>query len=1579
MHQSVQGQQRGSYTANLLGNIRSHLAGLQGYDVMALELVQNADDAKAQKIVFDITDDGLVVHNSGKFSYCGDLNAKPCVFQAKQGGNAICDYHRIIDVGSGGKLLQNENIGRFGIGFLSAYQITDRPEIRSSGIKLTLIPEEGEWSIEELSDEPAGTTFFLPWARKPDTRARVQLGVSHIEVFHIDQVATDLKRVLRQSLLFLRHVRSAEVWRHGALLLACDLDRSDEPSLSVRFRPSGEIEKWHILRADAAKNAEQLCKTYSRLAGLKRSTEIGVGLRIEPELLSDGLLYAFLPTKQSSGLPLHINADFFPAPNRKEVIFDGDQHEQAWNEMLIKTAAEKIARDPEGLLDMLGPGQFWKTLSKAFDLISEPSAPRCYKHFWECTKATATEACIVQVQDGSIQQAGAVFLPPNPLTTEQADALLYAGGRLASEKLRPFQVVMGQLGAKILTLKRTVDLLSSVLSARGGQVTRVDEGRVKIFYKPLWRLVNDLLPESNTVPYQLARRLESLPFVVTEDLCLVTIDRAYAAPKKSMVDRIAALLPGLTLASRDFLEFPKLGGQVQTLNLAKVVSHIGSRITSEPAEDVIGTGSEALGDFYGLFPELDDYGTANPGVYKTLADLPIWRSGSGLVKATEALLPGDFIDPTGQANLLDTSVLSDRAREFVSTKLGIKTQTVDAYVEKMLPNFFDEQGPIDSTKYQGLITELAKHSVLIDEDGPRQILGSLPIIPTQDGGWSRPDETYRRSEALVQVLGDAAHLWLDENRLPDVNSVHNFVDGIGILQSATPRHLVDRILDIADGSPPTDDAKRASSEAFYELCQNYEAWKEKAAFQEAITDLRSTDCLPVDGDPLNWHSPDSLYAPFQADAFRSQAKILKFRDTKRLKTEMLRDLGIKINPSTQLVIDHLKHCMERGIGPHKFTYQVLNEPARVSDPLVAKLKDTQCIYVENKGEFVRTNQVYWGAQQLGEYAFRVPDSMKPFAPLFKAIGVKDAPECSDYVAILIDIAEDHFKRFAPVVDADRVIYDTCLDAVATAYEQGECGTVELQRLGKAPAILNLADMATLPDEVLLYDSEWYANFFGGELDRALCKLPAGVDSLATELGVKKLSESASVSLEYVHGEERDETELAEKLVKRKDVFARLLHDEQATVRNRVCTALSVLKAVSYDAVHIKASIQLTDDFVSAPPVPAPAFYEIEEGLLTIRRPVDNRNWAHILNAIFHQWIPEATGSEISKLTALAGLLMEKTTEGAHDYLTDTGMPQLDEGRPVVDAGDLASQELGELGASAEQIDERQMDEPVATVEDGELEAEAPDVGPRDSSHEENQGTQGSEVTPIQRKDVSVPGGQFLQTKENPRRKKRPKYKEQWDRRLLSYVRRVQEESSEGGQESMGPSEHNLAVEFVARAAVCTYEKERGRIAKQMAQTNPGYDITSHDPLTGEDRIIEVKGIMGEWNQTGVGLSRTQFSNAQDCGDRYWLYVVENVSNPDHVCIHPIRNPAMQVTSFMFDGNWREAATDEMADPTKQFIPGVRIQHQVMGTGKIVDVDVRGSTKLLTIRFDGKNQDIPNVPLNLHQMHILQDDDGDDNS
>lgn len=1570
MNQLSQPKRRGSYTANLLGNIRSHVAGLHGYDVMALELIQNADDAKAKTIVFDITDEGLFSRNTGRFSYCGDLDANTC--ELKESLGYICDFHRIVDMGGGGKLLQSENIGRFGIGFLATYQITDHPEIYSSGIKLTLFPESSEWAIEEPYDEPGGTTFCLPWASDPRSEVRLGLGMSPVDSSQIDLLVDDLKRVLRHSLLFLRHIRNAEVRRDGELLLSCDLDRGNGTELQVSFSPGGEVQQWHILRADAADASSHLHEAFPQLASLNRSTQVSIGLRTKPEMLSEGLLYAYLPTEQSSGLPVHINADFFPEPDRKAVIFSGHQHERAWNEILIKAAAEEIARDPEGLLSMIGHVQFWAILSKAYELENNrnPGQPKCYARMWEQLKATLVNAHIVRSQDGSTRLPSEVFLPRSPLTHAQVNALLEVGGRIASEDLRPFQLAMGQLGAHILTPERMVNLLVSGSPTRRGAVVQIDKERLTTFYVPLWSIINDLIPDPvipNSVIDQAIQRMRSLPIIVTKELSVVSMDTCYHVHTNSLADRVATILPGLALAIHHLQEFPKLYHLTKTLDLGIVVSHIESRLKSENVENVIGSEPDLLRELYSLLVDLDDITVTDSAVYESLSDLPIWWTSHSFVKASEVLLPGDFTDPLGQTNLLDTSILVGRSRDFVLHKLGVKTQTIKTYVESVLPNFFNTDGPMYPSKYGSLISELANHHKLLDVEDTRKYLSSLPLVPTKDGGWSRPSETYRRSAELAIALGEATELWLDERRVPNTRSVHAFLDSVGIRRSATARHLVNRILDLVYSSSPTDEAKRACSDAFYVLCDNYDRWKHKPSFEEAIEDLKSEACLPASEDSVNWHRPDSLYSPFRAESFSSQAQILDFRNRVRLNTDLLKDLGININPPTELVINHLKYCMEKGIAPHTSTYQVLNERA-ASDPLVTELAGSACIYVENQGRFLRTNQVYWAEQQLGRYAFTIPKSFDPFKPLFREIGVKDAPEFNDYIDILIELVGDHYERSTPVANPDRTIYYDCLNKVVAAQGQPEYSPAELIRLRQAPSILNLEDVTSFPDEILLHDSEWYYGFFGRELNQVLCKMPAELCSLAMDLGVRRLSECTSVSLEYVDGEELDETALAEKLMERTEIFTRLLYDQPAIVKDRVRTVLAELGAVSYDVVQIKAAVQLVDNPVFSPPTSVKAFFDIKNRRLTVCRPVDDRIWAHILNAIFHQLIPEATGNEISKLTLGVRPLMGQTVQDAHRDLTDAGVPpNLEEDFTSEDATSLASQELDELGTGVTNNDDKENDS--TTVSDDDKESELKSV------MEDAGETSGVVDTTKKRATDAVHETQRGRFPTSPsQNQKRPRYKDQWNRRLLSYVRQNQD----GAVDRSDSSEHNLAVEVCARKAACAYEKERGRNAQEMTQTHPGYDIISYDPNSDEERLIEVKGVDGEWNQTGVGLSRIQFSNAQDHGDRYWLYVVEFAMDSNHVRVHPIQNPAMKITSFMFDGNWRDATTNERGDPTLRFVPGARIHHEHFGIGKILEIVMRGSTKLLTVKFESGNQVTRAVSLNVHRMRILEDSNGDDN-
>jgi hypothetical protein len=1594
MDQQVRSRMSGSYTANLLGNIKSHLAGLQGYDVMALELIQNADDAKAESIIFDITDNGLFVINSGTFTYCGDLHTRPCGFIANN--NYSCDYHRIADVGSGGKLSRGDNIGRFGIGFVSTYQVTDHPEIRSSGVKLTLHPEKGEWFIEQFQ-QPEGTTFFLPWADNPNTEARLALGISHVGSVHIDQLAEDFQKVLRKSLLFLRHVRKAEVRRNGKLLLACDLERGNGSDLIVSFRPSGEVEQWHIMRVDAEASAASLYALHPRLESLGRGTKISIGLRIDPEPLTEGLLYAFLPTEQSTGLPLHINADFFPESDRKAVIFAGHQHEQAWNEMLIDVAATELASNPEGLLKMLGVVRFWQIMARAFDLSKPSSNPTCFKRFWERMMATASLARVALAQDGTVQVPSGVYFPDKALNSDQVGALQEVGGQVVAEDLRQFRTVAIQLGTAILTFERLVGLLEQAMAQQTPGALEVEEDRLERFYRPLWGVINDLLPDAIT-PTPAAKtaiqRLQAIPFVISEDLYAVTVNQSFVAPAALDAGRVASLLPRLAIASHQILGFPKIARQIRQLELGAVVSHISSMCATEAIEDVIGVEQEELRGLYAMFADLDRHSNVDAAVYQSLRNLPIWLSSRGLIRATQALLPGDFTDPTGQADLLETAVFSVSAREFVSSKLGVPTQTIEAFVQNVLPSFFNENGPLDASKYDRLIGELANYPALVNDESIRRLLGALPIIPTQDGLWSRPTNTYRRTDDLVRVLGDAKNLWLDASRVPNERSVHTFIDSLGIRRSPIAQHLLERMLFIAEKYLPTEDAKRASGDAFYVLCDHYYEWKEKPFFQSALGALRGVACFPAEGDTESWHSASTLYAPYRAEAFRSQANILDFRNTARLKTELLGDLDVTINPETRLVIAHLQHCVKTGAQPHVSTYQVLNERAQGSDQLISTLAGSRCIYVESQKSFARPNQLYWSPQQLGRYAFTIPGNLEGFKPLFNAIGVKNAPEGRDYIDILLDIVGEHFEQSKSVAGVDRSVYEACLIGITASDEREELGASDIQRLQEAPSILNLAGQPTHPDEVLLQDSEWHAGFFNGELDQALCKPAPELWPLIEKIGVSRLSESAEVALEFVDGPKTEESELANKLMKRIDILARLLHDKPTTVRHKVRKSLSELTAVSHELVRTQASVHVGGDWVSAPPSATQAFYDIDKRQLILARPVGDRSWAHVLNAIFHQLMPEEPGSEISKLTLSIRPLMSMPLEEAHRELTDAGIPHLDTESGCGQFDDLTSFSLDDMGSTTDHdYQSNSKPETVITESPGGEEHTPDRPGANQSIGEPITSPKDVQPPPQVPRNIGYTGGSYKDGVADERsdehshgkgesngdgrtKRPRPKHKEQWDRRLLSYVRKRLKDSSDADDQE-GLSEHNLAVEVVARDAVCAYEKSRGRVAEQMAQTHPGYDIISQNPLTGEDRFIEVKGINGEWNQTGVGLSRLQFSNAQEYGDRYWLYVVEFVSDPEHTRVHAIRSPATQVTSFMFDGNWRDAVADERADPALAFIAGAKVKHQHFGIGRIESMELRGSTRVMSIEFESSGR--RTVTLNLQTMTVVEDNDDNDHS
>jgi len=111
-------------------------------------------------------------------------------------------------------------------------------------------------------------------------------------------------------------------------------------------------------------------------------------------------------------------------------------------------------------------------------------------------------------------------------------------------------------------------------------------------------------------------------------------------------------------------------------------------------------------------------------------------------------------------------------------------------------------------------------------------------------------------------------------------------------------------------------------------------------------------------------------------------------------------------------------------------------------------------------------------------------------------------------------------------------------------------------------------------------------------------------------------------------------------------------------------------------------------------------------------------------------------------------------------------------------------------------------------------------------------------------------------------------------------------------ERNSPSTTNLKTdretERKAIAAVIAYEQARGCKIEDVQEQNLGFDLRSLHPVTGELRLIEVKGI-GAATGT-IFLSPNEKRVAEDRRDLYWLYIVTHCDTEARLQ-EPTKDPA----------------------------------------------------------------------------------------
>jgi hypothetical protein len=155
-----------------------------------------------------------------------------------------------------------------------------------------------------------------------------------------------------------------------------------------------------------------------------------------------------------------------------------------------------------------------------------------------------------------------------------------------------------------------------------------------------------------------------------------------------------------------------------------------------------------------------------------------------------------------------------------------------------------------------------------------------------------------------------------------------------------------------------------------------------------------------------------------------------------------------------------------------------------------------------------------------------------------------------------------------------------------------------------------------------------------------------------------------------------------------------------------------------------------------------------------------------------------------------------------------------------------------------------------------------------------------------------------------------------DSQLISYVSPNLTDRSPSRNEDGTHEQHlrdaagEAGVDLVIKHLETELRESGSRIEK-MPEKNKGYDILVRDANDEPQCYIEVKATAGAWGLRGVGLTDPQFTLARIERERYVLYVVEHLYQPQ-AHLWWIRDPAGRVDYFHYDRGWQTAAEGQAA-------------------------------------------------------------------
>jgi hypothetical protein len=1489
---------------DFLGSLERNLRDLQGYDTLAYELIQNADDVKdengkpaASRITFDIREDMLTIENDGVF--------RPI------------DFDRMTRLAGGGKRDEADTTGAFGIGFTVVYQITDTPEIYSSGLHWRFIPIDYPKNIMQLKAETQGTVFKLPYATNARSDTRLRLKQPAFDINKLDEFQNILCDAIFFAALFLKQLNVLEVKRDGKLIRQVIRTVING---QLHILDNGELSIWYLLNGNFEEKAALLRAEFP----IEEKRHSRIILAIPQESLEKGRLFAVLPTNTITNLPFHINADFFPKSDRKQIIFEGDDYQSRWNRLAIQATANVVVENFEELKQLFGYREVWQFIQSIkacsekavrseldeifntiWSLIKEGIRPKAIVYTAICTWCKPHEVRILQSQEEHaateiFQELGLVAVHPD---------------------LRQYQNLLLELG----TQRLTIDHIVARLKAIGLDKPTFLKDTLPILQQPknwqlLWTAIDSILARIPTKQHHTVEtekdKLRTCAIFLNDEGKLQLAKDLYKGEER--VKHIFWWLNWIVNTDSTTLDvFP--ANLVVTFTVNDAINELEQK---NNLEELWKSGKFNLPQVFRWFQdhysEFVNY--TNQDLKRRLRSLPLYPVAEHLVPLSNDLyLASDFKDPIGSTTLINLEAIGDK-QDFLR-ELGVQELTFENYVLLEIPKRFNPQIDLTWGQFDKLVGLLASRlGVLKDREDLRQILCKLPLIKCAKVCVS-PSLAYLNPK-FQDLLGPDAFI----AEPPASQAVRDFYIWLGVESTPRTKDLIDRILEITSSKTDFPKAVQLVTTAFELLSQ-------RNIDIQSFEKLRTQPWLPAKQNSTSilnkWFKPSQLFNTFQEHLFnQSEAYFLDLdRSLQNSTTDFSTRLGIKSSPTVELVVQHLTNCIARKIPVNMQVYETLNnflhqQPNAV---WIHELKNKRFIFLS--GLYVNPKFVFWGDHPFGQLREKLGREWLRYEGLLSKLGVREKPEFQDYC----DVFDEIETETTVAGDIKQVIYRS-LKELDQKLQAGEVQSEELfKKLSKKRFIPNWEDVLQTPLSVLLEDRPDIVSKFPDSIAINIVQPIEGAMQVLRACGVQWLSEGMKAHIvECIdpitnHG-------LTAVLHERKELFRRVLDSNTSDDnRDRVEIFFRALKVKKTSELVVQFEIKTFGSAVSNAEHVIALWNEADSTLYYC--PEDDTTYFHIARELALRLNPSINIAPWIKLIIEAASLRK-----AKQMLDIQGCKPSREDVEVDISKEQASYEA-DSSLSTDMQDVLESSKPQKNdVLGGDQSHINNDVdksqrSPAIAEQNNNRNNQTSSAQPDASKRPEPTDGSMRRQQSDFQSQgqsslkstlgKKPdgstealspadKRDEQITRKpytkLRSYVtqERTIDEHPEGKSSQAG--EHRSQVDAAGIQFVLVYEQKNDRQPQEMAHNNAGFDIRSVSTKK-EVRYIEVKSLSGDWDEFNpAAMSSIQFDVARQRGESAWLYVVERALGPD-TRLHVINNPAQRVDQYLFDNGWQSIAGD----------------------------------------------------------------------